>query len=74
MNGIRLVVAQADVEERPVLADEALLGEQGLGLRLGGDEVHLGDLGDHVERAAGPPGFEKWPATRLRIDAPCRRR
>ena len=23
--------------------------EQGLGLRLGGDEVHLGDLGHHVE-------------------------
>src|SRR5262249_11366032 len=37
--GIGLVVAQADVEARAVLLDEALLGEQRLG--LGGDDDAL---------------------------------
>ncbi len=35
--GVGLVVAQADVEARPVALDEALLGQQRLGL-VGGDE------------------------------------
>ena len=45
-----------------------LLGEQRLGLGLGGDELDVRDLGDHVRATRGPPGFEKWPATRLRIE------
>ena len=50
---IGLVVAQADVEARPVLLDEVLLGEQRLG--LGGDEDELDRLDrvDHLVRAAG---------------------
>ena len=32
--------------------DEVLLGEQRLGLGLGGDELDLGDLADHVDRPA----------------------
>ena len=43
---IRLVVAQADVEPRPVALDELLLGEQRLGLGLGDQEVDRGDLVD----------------------------
>ena len=50
--GVRLVVAQADVEDGPVALDEVLLGQQRLGLGLGGDEVDLVDRGDHVRRAA----------------------
>jgi hypothetical protein len=37
--GIRLVVAQPDVERRSVLLDEVLLGEQRLCLVGGADEV-----------------------------------
>ena len=50
---IGLVVAQADVEARPVLLDEALLGQQRLG--LGGDEHELDALDrvDHLVGAAG---------------------
>ena len=67
MYGIGLVVAQADVEARPVALDELLLGEQRLGLGLGDEEVDRGDLADHL----APPLValpEKWPATRLRIE------
>ena len=65
--GVGLVVAQPDVEDGPVALDELLLGEQRLGLGLGGDELDVGDLGDHV-RGPRAPCFEKWPATRLRIE------
>jgi hypothetical protein len=51
--GVGLVVAQADVEPRPVALDELLLGEQRLGLVLGDEEVDLGDLGDHLGAPAG---------------------
>ncbi len=51
--GVRLVVAQPDVEARPVLLDEVLLGEQGLG--LGGDEDELNGL-DGVDHLVGAPG------------------
>ena len=65
--GIGLVVAQPDVEPRPVALDELLLGEQRLGLGLGDQEVDRGDLLDErrARRGAGP---EKCEATRLRID------
>ena len=49
---VRLVVAQADVEGRPVLLDEALLGEQSLGLVLGRDEVDRLDARQHLVRSA----------------------
>jgi hypothetical protein len=50
--GVRLVVAEADVEDRPVALDELLLGEERLGLGLGRDEVDVGDLGHHVGGSA----------------------
>ena len=65
--GIGLVVAQADVEPRPVALDELLLGEQRLGLGLGDEEVDRGDLVDHLAAAARRLP-EKWPPTRLRIE------
>jgi hypothetical protein len=55
--GVRLVVAQADVEARLVLLDERLLGEQRL--RLGGDDERLdvvdlvGERGRPVQRRVG---------------------
>ncbi len=49
--GVGLVVPQPDVERRAVLLDEALLGEQGLGLVLGRDEVDRLD----ARRASRPP-------------------
>ena len=66
--GVGLVVAQPDVEQRPVALDELLLGEQRLGLGLGGDEVDLGRPGRPFRRLRGSPVFEKWLATRLRIE------
>ncbi len=57
--GVGLVVAQADVEARAVLLDEALLGEQRLG--LGGDDEALDvlDAAHHLgmARAAWHIGF-----------------
>ena len=47
---IGLVVAQADVELRPVALDELLLGEQRLGLGLGDQEVDRRDPVDHLRR------------------------
>jgi hypothetical protein len=44
---IRLVVAQPYVVDRAVALDELLLGEQCLGLGLGGDELDVADLRDH---------------------------
>ena len=49
---IGLVVAQADVEARPVLLDEALLGQQRLGLGGHDDAFDVLDAGDHL-RVAG---------------------
>ena len=67
--GVRLVVAQPDVEARPVLADEVLLGEQRLGLGLGDDEVDPRRSASSMPaRPRASPGFEKWPATRFRIE------
>ena len=45
---VGLVVAQADVEARPVLLDEALLGQQRLGLGGDDDALHVRHRGDHV--------------------------
>ena len=56
--GIGLVVAQADVEARPVALDEALLGEQRLGL-VGGDQ--------HLE-AVDPRGEPGLAAGEMRGD------
>ena len=52
--GIGLVVAEADVEPRPVALDEALLGEQRLGLGRGHQELDRGRprIGE-LELAAG---------------------
>ena len=50
--GIGLVVSQPDVVAGAVLADEGLLGEQGLGLRLCGDELDVLDLVEKVGGAA----------------------
>jgi hypothetical protein len=50
---VRLVVTQPDVEDGPVPLDELLLCQQRLRLGLGGDELDVGDLGDHVRGAAG---------------------
>src|SRR6202034_2809709 len=44
---VGLVVAQADVEARAVLLDEALLGKQRLGLAADHDAVDRCDLGRH---------------------------
>ena len=65
--GVGLVVTQADVEDGAVALDELLLGQERLGLGLGRDELDVRDLGDHV-RGPAAPGFEKWPATRLRSE------
>ena len=70
--GVGLVVAQADVEARPVLLDEALLGQQRLGLGGDDDALDVLDARDHL----GVPGdcsattlaLAKCEATRLRID------
>ena len=67
---VGLVVAQADVEARPVLLDEALLGEQRLG--LGGDDHAFDAL--HAATISACPGLlgtcalAKCEATRLRTD------
>ena len=53
--GIGLVVAQPDVELRPVALDELLLGEQRLGLGRGDDELDVGNL--VAERARGCPSL-----------------
>src|SRR5262249_31449096 len=44
--GVGLIVAEADVEARPVALDLLLLGEQRLGFGLGHQELDRGDLGD----------------------------
>ncbi len=67
---IGLVVAQADVEARAVLLDEALLRQQRL--RLGGDDDAL-DVLDAATISAWPGllgtcALEKCDATRLRTD------
>ena len=63
--GVGLVVAQADVEARPVALDEALLGEQRLRLGGGDEEVDPSRPGVVEPRLAA---VEKWEATRLRIE------
>ena len=59
--GVGLVVPQPDVERRPVLLDEALLGEQRLGLVRGRDEVDRLDAGQHLVRPAGRAAAEVRP-------------
>ena len=61
---VRLVVAQPDVELRPVALDEALLGDQGLGLGLGDQDLDVVDSANHL--AVRAP--EKCDPTRLRIE------
>ena len=61
--GIGLVVAQPDVEPRPVALDEALLGEQRLGLGLGDQRLDRVDL---VEHAGGPAQARAEPAALAR--------
>ena len=51
--GVGLVVAQADVEARPVALDEALLGEQRLGLVGGDEDVDAVDPRGEPRLAAG---------------------
>ena len=51
--GIGLIVAQADVEARPVALDEALLGKQRLGLGGGDEDV---DALDPAAQAGLTPG------------------
>ncbi len=49
--GERLVVAQADVERRPVALDEALLEVERLRLGAGDDRLHVRDPLDELRRA-----------------------
>ena len=51
--GKALVVAQLDVEARLQLLDQIDLEQQGLGLGLGGDELHRPGQVDHVGDALG---------------------
>ena len=51
--GVGLVVAQADVEARPVALDEALLGQQRLRLGGGDEGVDAVDPGGHPRAAGG---------------------
>ena len=51
--GVGLVVAQADVERRPVALDQVLLEQQRLGLGVGGDELDLLDPLDQPGRLHG---------------------
>ena len=50
---IRLGVAQLDVETRPEVLDEALFGDQRLGLGLGDQELDALDQAGHLGVAAG---------------------
>ena len=61
--GVRLVVAQADVVDGAVALDELLLGQQRLGLGLGGDELDV-----RTWLIISARGREKCPATRVRMD------
>ena len=64
--GVGLVVAQADVEARPVALDEALLGQQRLGL-VGGDEgLDAVDPRGQAGVAAGEVGGDPF-ADRARL-------
>ena len=65
--GVRLVVAQPDVEARPVLLDEVLLGEQRLGLGLGDDEVDR-SISSSSPMPPRVDGAEKCDATRFLIE------
>ena len=55
--GVGLVVAQADVEAGPVLLDEALLRQQGLGLARDDEELDLLDARDHLGVPRGALGL-----------------
>ena len=48
-----LVVAQLNVEARLQLLDQVDLEQQGLGLGLGGDELHRAGQVDHVRYPLG---------------------
>ena len=48
--GIGLVVAQADVEPRSVLPDEALLGQEGFGLGIADQRLDGRDPRNHLAR------------------------
>ena len=68
---IGLVVAQADVEARPVLLDEALLGQQRLGLAGDHHALDALDRSRPSRRGRGCSAtcaLAKCEATRLRID------
>jgi hypothetical protein len=64
--GKRLVVAEADVERRPMPLDEALLEMKGLRLRAGDDRLHVRDSLDELGRAqtAVPATLEVAPHAR----------
>jgi hypothetical protein len=64
--GIGLVVAQADVETRPVALDEALLGEERLGLGRGDERVDPPDATGQPRLAAGVVGADPF-ADRARL-------
>ena len=56
--GVGLVVPQADVETGPVALDEALLGEQSLGLVRGDQELDPVNPAGHLGLAAGEVGSD----------------
>ena len=51
--GVGFVVAQHDVEARLEAFDEVGFEEEGLGLGVGGDDLHGGGFGDHAAEALG---------------------
>ena len=73
---VGLVVAQADVEAGPVLLDEALLGQQGLGLGGDDDALDLGDLAEHRPQAEAVGRSARRSGRRPACGRswPCRRR
>ena len=65
---IGLVIAQADVEARPVLLDERLLGQQRLGLAADDHALDVRDSATMVVVALPTAPRPKCDATRLRIE------
>ena len=59
--GIGLVVAQADVEARPVALDQLVFEDQRLQLGVGDDPLQVGDLGHQAPGAGFAIGLEVRP-------------